>query len=251
MKLQASPVKLTALQHGVPVAQPLSLRLDGKYPQDAEQARAALQAAQPDVMVVAAYRPDPAPVGAGSAALGMPNIHASLLPRWRGAAPSTVRSEAGDTHTGITIMQMDAGLDTGAMCLHRSVGHWRTRYHRQPARPPSPIMGGQLIVQALQHAAGRYAHGHTPAGRRGDRRAQIEKHEAWAGLAAQRRSSWIGVLARFHALSRRCYAVRGRSQTSWAAQPEAAADVRRPRPVRCCKPVRQGCWWPAAAEPCA
>ncbi|MGE8374426.1 MAG: methionyl-tRNA formyltransferase, partial [Diaphorobacter nitroreducens] len=115
MKLQASPVKQCALQHGIAVAQPLSLRLDGKYPEDAAAAKAAIEAAQADVMVVAAYglilpqwvldtmsaaRPpegEKAPLGgsepraAGSVGakngLGCLNIHASLLPRWRGAAP--------------------------------------------------------------------------------------------------------------------------------------------------------------------
>ena len=115
LKLQASPVKQLALQHSIAVAQPLSLRLDGKYPQDAAQAQAALQAAQCDVMVVAAYGLILPLWTLQLPRLGCLNIHASLLPRWRGAAPIHRAIEAGDTQTGITIMQMDDGLDTGDM----------------------------------------------------------------------------------------------------------------------------------------
>jgi methionyl-tRNA formyltransferase len=115
LKLQASPVKQLALQQGIAVAQPLSLRLDGKYPQDAAQAQAALQAAQCDVMVVAAYGLILPLWTLQLPRLGCLNIHASLLPRWRGAAPIHRAIEAGDAQTGITIMQMDEGLDTGDM----------------------------------------------------------------------------------------------------------------------------------------
>jgi methionyl-tRNA formyltransferase len=117
MKLVASPVKSFALEHGIAVAQPRSLRLDGRFGDDARVAREALKAASPDVMVVAAYG-----LILPQDVLDLPrhgclNIHASLLPRWRGAAPIQRAIEAGDDVTGITIMQMDAGLDTGAMLL--------------------------------------------------------------------------------------------------------------------------------------
>ena len=117
LKLQASPVKQFAVRHGLPLAQPRSLRLDGKYPDDAAAARAVLMAAAPDVLVVAAYG-----LILPSWVLELPprgalNIHGSLLPRWRGAAPIQRAIEAGDDRTGITIMQMDAGLDTGPMLL--------------------------------------------------------------------------------------------------------------------------------------
>ena len=113
LKLQASAVKQLALAHGVPVAQPRSLRLDGKYPQDARAAQQALQAAQLDVLVVAAYGLILPQWVLSLPRLGCVNIHGSLLPRWRGAAPVQRAIEAGDTDTGICIMQMDAGLDTG------------------------------------------------------------------------------------------------------------------------------------------
>jgi methionyl-tRNA formyltransferase len=152
MKLMPSPVKAWAQARRVDLAQPRSLRLDGKYPEDAEQARAALRAARPDVMVVAAYGlilPD--------WVLALPprgclNIHASLLPRWRGAAPIHRAIEAGDTRTGITIMQMDAGLDTGDMlrveALDIAPGDTTASLHDRLA-----ALGGRLIVQALRDAA--------------------------------------------------------------------------------------------------
>ena len=119
MKLQASAVKQLAVQHNIPVAQPLSLRLDGKYPDDAAAAQAAIAEAitthKADVMVVAAYGLILPQWTLDAPRLGCLNIHASLLPRWRGAAPILRDIEAGDAKTGVVIMQMDAGLDTGDM----------------------------------------------------------------------------------------------------------------------------------------
>jgi len=109
-KLTPSPVKQVAQCHGIAVHQPMSLR--------DSQAQTTLTALQPDIMIVVAYG-----LIIPQAVLDIPrygciNVHASLLPRWRGAAPIQRAIEAGDTETGITIMQMDAGLDTGAM-LHK------------------------------------------------------------------------------------------------------------------------------------
>ncbi|MBK1682189.1 methionyl-tRNA formyltransferase [Rhodoferax fermentans] len=149
LKLQASPVKQLALQHGIPVAQPRSLRLDGKYPDEAQAAKDLLQAAQADAMVVAAYG-----LILPQWVLDLPrhgcfNIHGSLLPRWRGAAPIHRAIEAGDAQTGITIMQMDAGLDTGDMLLAQALPILATdttgSLHDQLAN-----LGGVLMVQALQ-----------------------------------------------------------------------------------------------------
>jgi methionyl-tRNA formyltransferase len=152
MKLHASPVKQFALEHGVAVAQPRSLRLDGKYPQDAEAAQGAIAAARADVMVVAAYGLILPQWVLDAPRLGCMNIHASLLPRWRGAAPIHRAIEAGDAHTGVTIMQMDAGLDTGAMLLKEQVvisAHDTTAtLHDRLA-----ALGGRLIVEALELAA--------------------------------------------------------------------------------------------------
>ena len=152
MKLQASPVKQFALDHGIAVAQPRSLRLDGKYPQDASAAQAAIQQARADVMVVAAYGLILPQWVLDQPRLGCLNIHASLLPRWRGAAPIHRAIEAGDAETGVTIMQMDAGLDTGPMLLT----------DRMPITPRDTTaslhdklaaLGGGLVVEALELAA--------------------------------------------------------------------------------------------------
>lgn len=106
-KVTASPVKVLAEQHNLPVFQPKSLR-----PEENQQLVAALNA---DVMVVVAYGLIlPAPVLA-MPRLGCINVHGSLLPRWRGAAPIQRALWAGDDETGVTIMQMDVGLDTGDM----------------------------------------------------------------------------------------------------------------------------------------
>lgn len=152
LKLQASPVKQLALEHGWPVAQPRSLRLDGKYPEDAAAARDAIEAARADVMVVAAYGLILPQWVLDAPRLGCLNIHASLLPRWRGAAPIHRAIEAGDRETGVTIMQMDAGLDTGAMLLAERVAiapeDTTGSLHDRLA-----ALGGRLIVEALELAA--------------------------------------------------------------------------------------------------
>jgi methionyl-tRNA formyltransferase len=115
MKLQASPVKRYAQEHGIAVAQPTSLRRAGKYPQEAAEAIELLRATPHDVMVVAAYGLILPQEVLDIPTDGCINIHASILPRWRGAAPIHRAIEAGDAETGITLMQMDAGLDTGPM----------------------------------------------------------------------------------------------------------------------------------------
>ena len=218
LKLQASAVKQFALEHNIPVAQPRSLRLDGKFPEDAAAARTAIESAQADAMVVAAYglilpqwvlevmgapvraatggeagersdgppRASSAPSGGsalhevksvGAKKLGCFNIHASLLPRWRGAAPIHRAIEAGDSETGITIMQMDAGLDTGDMLLVEKLA-------MTPADTTASLhdrlaaLGGRLMVEALELAA---CGGLTPVQQptQGISYAhKIEKHEA-------------------------------------------------------------------------
>ncbi|MFM7971676.1 MAG: methionyl-tRNA formyltransferase, partial [Betaproteobacteria bacterium] len=121
MKLQASPVKQLALEHGLAVAQPRGLKLDGRWSQDAAQAQVALQAAGAQVMVVAAYGLILPAWVLHTPAHGCLNIHASLLPRWRGAAPIHRAVQAGDPRSGVTIMQMDQGLDTGPVLLMETV----------------------------------------------------------------------------------------------------------------------------------
>jgi methionyl-tRNA formyltransferase len=153
MQLQASSVKQVALAHGIEVLQPLSLRMDSKDPQRAEEAQAAharLLALDYDVMVVAAY------------GLILPrstldikpciNIHGSLLPRWRGAAPIHRAIESGDLETGVTIMEMEEGLDTGPMLAMERLPILDTdttgSLHDKLAE-----MGGRMIVDALRKMA--------------------------------------------------------------------------------------------------
>lgn len=106
-KLTASPVKALAQAHDIPVYQPLSLKDD--------EAQKQLTALQADVMVVVAYGLILPAAVLSAPRHGCLNIHASILPRWRGAAPIQRAILAGDRETGVTIMQMDEGLDTGAM----------------------------------------------------------------------------------------------------------------------------------------
>ncbi|MCT6700490.1 methionyl-tRNA formyltransferase [Rheinheimera sp. 4Y26] len=106
-QLQASPVKQLALQHDIPVYQPKSLKK--------AKAQAELAALNADLMVVVAYGLILPAVVLGTPKLGCINVHGSILPRWRGAAPIQRALWAGDAQTGVTIMQMDEGLDTGAM----------------------------------------------------------------------------------------------------------------------------------------
>lgn len=155
MKLKPSAVKEVALRHGIPVLSPVSLSVR-RAPEEAEEALAALEAAQADVLVVAAYglilpqRALDAARGIGRAGdIKSMNIHGSLLPRWRGAAPVQRAIEAGDAETGITLMKMEAGLDTGPMILKAATPITGedtsvTLFDRLTR------MGAELVVRALE-----------------------------------------------------------------------------------------------------
>jgi methionyl-tRNA formyltransferase len=106
-KLQPSPVKKLALEHGIPVYQPLNFKQ--------EDAVKELKTLNADIMIVVAYGLLLPQTVLEAPKMGCLNVHASILPRWRGAAPIQRAIQAGDTETGITIMQMDVGLDTGDM----------------------------------------------------------------------------------------------------------------------------------------
>ena len=151
MKLQASAVKVAAQRHALRLAQPRSLRLDGKFPEDAVAAQAALNEAAPDLMVVAAYGLILPAWTLALPRLGCLNIHGSLLPRWRGAAPIHRAIEAGDAVTGITIMQMDEGLDTGDMLLIESAPI-SDQDNTSSLHDRLAAMGARLIVKAVELA---------------------------------------------------------------------------------------------------
>ncbi|MBS3935563.1 MAG: methionyl-tRNA formyltransferase [Sulfuritalea sp.] len=176
-KLVASPVKQVALAHGIPVHQPERLK-------DPATHRPLIDAA-PDLLVVAAYG-----LILPQAALDIPprgciNIHASLLPRWRGAAPIQRAIEAGDAETGVTLMRMDAGLDTGPLLLAEAVtigaDETAATLHDKLA-----LLGGRLIVMALHRLdslqpAPQPATGMTYAGKIGKGEAAID----WTRPAAE------------------------------------------------------------------
>jgi methionyl-tRNA formyltransferase len=180
MKLTASAVRQLAQAHGIPVDTPASLRKGD----EAAAARQRLRDAAPDVLVVAAYGlilpQDVLDIPAGLRPGWLPrltaiNIHASLLPRWRGAAPIARAIEAGDESTGITIMQMDAGLDTGPMLLAEAV----------PIPPDATCgaltdtlagLGARLIVEALTRVRELVA---TPQPDGATYAPKIGKAEAW------------------------------------------------------------------------
>ena len=148
LQLQPSAVKQRALALGLPLAQPRGLRLEGRWPQDAQSAQAVLQAAGAELMVVAAYGLILPRWVLELPPRGCLNIHASLLPRWRGAAPIHRAIEAGDARTGVTLMQMDEGLDTGDMLLRAEEpilpDDNTARLHDRLA-----ALGARLVVQAL------------------------------------------------------------------------------------------------------
>lgn len=149
LKLTPSPVKQLALDHNIAVLQPRSLRLDGKYPEDAQAAQLALQQAQLDVLIVAAYGLILPAWVLHTPRYGCLNIHASLLPRWRGAAPIQRAIEAGDIQTGVTIMQMDEGLDTGAMLLIEPL-NIDPKDNAATLHDKLAEQGARLIIQALR-----------------------------------------------------------------------------------------------------
>jgi len=140
MRLSASAVKQCAVERGLTIAQPLTLR--------DEDAQRMLTQLAPEVMVVAAYGLLLPPAVLAIPQRGCLNIHASLLPRWRGAAPVQRALLAGDPETGISIMQMEAGLDTGPVWLKRGfaiAGHDTAG----SLLDRLSVLGGQMIVEVL------------------------------------------------------------------------------------------------------
>jgi len=139
-RTRASPVKQLALAHGLPVCQPASLRTT--------EACTTLAAWQPDLMVVVAYGLLLPPDILAVPRLGCVNVHASLLPRWRGAAPIQRAILAGDLKTGVCLMQMEAGLDTGPVLVSASCPildvETGSQLHDRLA-----LLGGRLLADNL------------------------------------------------------------------------------------------------------
>ena len=156
MQLHASPVKHFAIEKNIPVIQPTSLKVSGQYGDEARDALSRLQDLDFDVMVVAAYGlilpQEVFDIAERAGRAGCLNIHASLLPRWRGAAPIHRAIEAGDCETGIAIMQMDLGLDTGAViAMNRmpiAANETTATLHDALAK-----MGALMIVETLNRFA--------------------------------------------------------------------------------------------------
>jgi len=175
----ASAVKRLALSHALEVFQPVSLR--------DEAARARVAVARPDLLVVAAYGLILPQSVLDIPAHGALNIHASLLPRWRGAAPIQRALLAGDDESGVTIMQMDSGLDTGPMLLQRRIAITADD-DAQTLHDKLAGLGAQMIVAAIADAAAGRARpvpqpeaGATYARKIGKREADID----WRAPAAQ------------------------------------------------------------------
>ena len=145
-QLAPGPVRRVAEAHGLPVAQPPSLRGQGGL--------APLATLSADVLVVVAYGQILPPQVLRLPRLGCVNIHASLLPRWRGAAPIQRAILAGDAHTGVTLMQMDEGLDTGGMLAVRSVliGERDTS---ASLHDTLAVLGAQMLLEVLEGLSAR------------------------------------------------------------------------------------------------
>ena len=138
--LAASPVKQAALELGLPVRQPATLRT--------VEARAGLRELRPDLMVVVAYGLLLPPKVLEIPRLGCWNVHASLLPRWRGAAPIQRAIEAGDADTGVCLMQMEAGLDTGPVLLARATAIGETETSGQ-LHDRLAVLGAEALAEGL------------------------------------------------------------------------------------------------------
>lgn len=208
-----SPVKQAAFRLGLPVAQPTTLKEPAVH--------TALRAADPEIMVVAAYG-----LILPQAVLELPrhgaiNIHASLLPRWRGAAPIPRALLAGDPRTGVSIMQMDAGLDTGPVLLagETPIGPEDTAgaLHDRLA-----ALGARLVVEALARIAAGTARakpqpsvGATYAPKLDSAEARIDWNRPAAEIARRVRAfdPVPGAVAR----------IRGTDLKIWRAEPRAAA----------------------------
>jgi methionyl-tRNA formyltransferase len=148
-KLVATPVKAVAEQHGIPVRQPLKLD---------DEALAELASFEPDLMVVVAYGLLLPPAALALPRFGCINVHASLLPRWRGAAPIERAILAGDAETGVNLMQMDVGLDTGAV-LASATTPIRANDNSETLTQRLITLGCSALVSTIEQIAAGSAQG--------------------------------------------------------------------------------------------
>ena len=214
-KLQSSPVKLRALQAGLPVLQPPDFKLD----EDLQH----LRELDADLMVVAAYGLLLPAAVLAAPRLGCVNIHASLLPRWRGASPIQQAILAGDAVTGVSLMKMDEGLDTGDVILSRSLPlqpDWNASQLHDALAP----LGAQLLIEALadietalQQARPQDEAAATYAPRLSKQQAEVDWHKPAARLLREIRAfnPWP--------VSYTC--LRNDSIRLWSACASAAYDV--------------------------
>ena len=196
MRVRPSPVKALAQQHGIPILQPASLRDPG--------VGAALRQGGAELMVVAAYGLILPPAVLEIPARGAVNIHASLLPRWRGAAPIQRAILAGDRDTGVSIMQMDAGLDTGPVLAAERITI-RDDDTAQLLHDRLATLGARLILEALDglergtlKAVPQPAHGITYASKVDKTEARIDWNKPAEFIARQIRAFNPAPLASCH-----------------------------------------------------
>lgn len=213
-RLQASAVKRVASELGLMVQQPIKLD---------RQAISELQALQPDVIVVAAYGLILPKAVLELPSYGCVNVHASLLPRWRGAAPIARAVEAGDSSTGVTIMQMDEGLDTGPMLDQSSlpIGDHDTS---QTLHDRLAELGAERMLDTLERLADGHITAHPQDETLASYAPKLSKEEAWLDWA----ESASRLDRKIRAFNPRPVAYtqfRQRRLRVWEAQPRAAGDL--------------------------
>ncbi len=212
MKLTPSAVKQLAQQHHLSVAQPSTLKT--------AEAQLAIRAANADVMVVAAYGLILPQAVLEIPKFGAINVHASLLPRWRGAAPIQRAILAGDERTGVTIMQMDAGLDTGYMLINRC-------YILSPQDTAGSVertlaeLGSQALLEALALLERDELRGQPQPGHGVTYASKIQKEEArldfgWSATQIDR------AIRAFNPSPIAFTSFRGEALRVWRARPDAA-----------------------------
>jgi methionyl-tRNA formyltransferase len=177
-RLTAAPVKQRALAASLPVRQPESFKADAEHD--------ALAALAPDVVIVVAYGLILPRAVLEIPAFGCVNVHASLLPRWRGAAPISRAILAGDDRTGVSIMQMETGLDSGPVLARRAVPIGASDTAETVHDRLAPL-GARLLLPTLDALAGGTARGEYQSDREATYAAKLDKREAridWSDTAA-------------------------------------------------------------------